>query len=296
MRTEPQPGDVILFARVRDGKFASRLIQRATGSWYTHSIVALGDDRYAHAIPRKIGSVEIIEGDKALAELIETGTSADLFRPKEPPDLGNLNKSVQDFFDRSRVPSVRTEWPCKRINKYPSVFFSDGNLLALFIAREFQKEKSLLKTVDGKRLRNAAIVAAEDGESRQIFCSSFVHRVLAQAGCYLAPPPPGESYVDLTGFATDVPVYEPLGPSWPIEWLTNRIRNALEFVDVDVQTFTTIDDVLRSIKCHYKNETPVPEVLHWANFLTPSDLAESSSLECVASRRRQRSGKLPGWR
>ncbi len=296
MTTKPQTGDVLLFAIMKKASPISDAIQQITGSWYSHAIVVLEEGRYAHSVPGKSGAVAFIEGDAALEELVKSGTFVDLYRPLQPPDPAMLLAAVEDFDLRAREDSQDHDWPCGKINRHPSVFYSDGNLLALTIARVAQKDPELKNTNRGRRLFNAAVVAAEDGDDRRIFCSSFVHRVLDKAGTYLQPPNPDLSFLNRSAFVTDSTAYRGLGPSFLTDWLNRWLEKALGLVDLDPQSLKTVSQVLGSINCHYNNRTPLPEPLHWANFVTPADLGESESLRRIARRSRLPNGRLEPWK
>lgn len=181
----------------------SKAIQEVTGSWCSHAIVVLDEGLYAQSVPHKSAAVEIIEGDAALEDLVEIGTSIDLYRPLRRPDAGQLLLAVEDFHARGSEAPRDHQWPRRKFNHHPTVSYSDGNLLALIIARIAQKDPDLKDTEIGRRPFNAAVVAAEDGDDRRIFCSSFVHRVLDRAGVYIEPPSPDLSFLDLSGFVTD---------------------------------------------------------------------------------------------
>ncbi len=285
---EAEPGDIVLVARLKGAAWVSKAIQRYTGSWYSHALVALGDGRYAHAIPAPGGSVVVLD-EAQLSRLITSGPVYDLFRPAAPPDPGRLEAAVAELHARARADAPKRESPCGFISALPAAVFSDGNLVALGALKFFENHPNALRLPYARRLRNALLVAAEDGEGR-LLCSGFVHRVLDLAGARPAAPPPGAAFLDLTDFPTDeLPM---LGPPAVYEWLRRKLWETLDF---DPLALRTCEEVAHVVACHFGRQTPVPEPLHRANFTTPGDLGLSPSLRKVASRFRLPNLADTGW-
>jgi len=285
-----RPGDVLLVAYMKHARWVSRLIQKVSGSWYSHAMVALGDGRYAEARPARGGNVVIHESDDELSSIIHDDALYDLYRSDVEIEADRLSSVVESYRERAIEPPAAHMTVCGRISKSPGVIFSDGNLLALCALRFCQRGKEWLLAFErGRRAHNAMIVTAEDGEGR-LLCSSFVHRVLDATGARPAAPSPEEAFIDLSGFPTDEPVT--LGGAAIFEWLLDELTAGLDFNWRSVQTCT---DVLHLMRCHYERATPVPTPLHVANFVTPGDLAKSPSLRKVASRFRLPNGEDSGW-
>jgi hypothetical protein len=255
-------------------------------------MIALGGGRYAHARPGPGGNIVIVGSDKELATLIHGGSIYDLFRPEVRPPVDRLLAVVDEFRARSMEPPSANLSACGRISRYPGVIYSDGNLLALALLRACQTCPLLLGAASGQRLRDAVLVAAEDGEGR-VLCSGFVHRVLDAAGARPVAPPFSKAFIDLSDFPTDEPQLEVLGSPFLFDWLLKKLVHIL---DLDQQTLRTCETVLHVISCHWDRRTPVPVPLHMANFLTPGDLAFSPSLHKVASRYRLPNGGDAGWK
>lgn len=287
----PVSGDVLLVARLRQAGWVSRLIQKYTVSWYSHALVALGDGRFAHAVPGKDEAVRIVASDTELKQLIKWGSVYDLYRPDRPPQTAALLESVAHFQSKDfRAREVRTN-PCERISSQPGYIFSDGDLLALLLLRLCQKS-SLADESATRRLINAIVAAVEDAQGR-LFCSGFVHRVLEAGGSRPVAGPPSSAFVDLSDFITDEPVLRTMGPSALFDRLVEMLQG---MTDMNPHSLPTCREVAAAVLCHHGRETPVPEPLHMANFFTPSDLGISPSLTKIASRYRRPNGEVTPWK
>ena len=284
-----RPGDVLLVAYMKHARWVSSLIQRISGSWYSHAMVALGEGRYAEARPARGANIVIHESEDALSAILHDDTLYDLYRAETPPDPERLWSVVEDYRTRAVEPATTRTTKCGTLSKSPGVIFSDGNLLALLVLRAIQQAEWPLAFARVRRARDAILVTAEDGEGRML-CSGFVHGVLDGAGARPAAPPPDETFINLRDFPTDEPVT--LGGSTIFEWVLDKVTAGLDF---DWRSIQTCKDVLHLWKCHFDRGTPVPDPLHVANFVTPGDLARSPSLQKVATRQRLLNGEDSGW-
>lgn len=291
MAVTPEPGDVVLVARLREASWISRAIQRTTGSWYSHALIHLGQDRYAHALPKRGGSITVMETDAELAGNIVDYVLYDLFRPASAPSPEDLLSAVEHYQARAAEWLVTHINPCGRVAESPGMIFSDGSLLVLSLIRWVDDLPPPVRRLRRMRLlRDALLVTANDKDGR-LFCSEFVHRVLDAAGARPKPPPAGKAFIDLGDLPTDEPALEVLGVDDLFDWLHERLWACFDF---DQRSLQTCGEVLHTIKCHYQLQTPVP-TLEMGNFLTPNDLALSPSLHKIASRYRLINGDDTGW-
>lgn len=291
MRHEAEAGDVVLVARTYDARLVSRGIRKLTGSWYTHAMVALGQGRYAHSIPGE-ASVVLVENETQMSRLMSTGAVHDLFRPQEPADSLELEKTVRALHAKSQAIRAPGEsWPCAHPPDDAAAYYSDGHIVALALLRLFQQTPELLTRPGAMNLHDALIVTAEDADGH-LSCSSFVHRVLDESGARPKAPPSGQAFIDLSDFPTDEPVVRGLFPGPAKGWLLKKMK---ELVDADKQSVDSCKRVLATVECHLWNATPVPDRLRVGNFVTPSDLSLSPSFERLASRYRLPNGEETGW-
>jgi hypothetical protein len=287
---QPEAGDVLLVARIREASWVSHVIQKFTASWYSHALVALGDGRFAHAFPGKDKAVEILGSDQSLRRLITWGSVYDLYRPDRSVDSPALWDSVNMFDSESlRFRQVRTN-PCERISREFGYIFSDGDLLALLFLRLCQRSR-FAEGAFCRRLIESIVTAVEDAQGR-LFCSGFVHRALDAAGARPIAPPAADAFVDLSDFKTDEPMLATMGPARLYEWLVQKL---FELTDLDPNSLPTCVQVAAAVTCHMLRGTPVPEPLHMANFMTPADLGISPSLTKIASRYRRPNGDVTPW-
>lgn len=291
MVATPEPGDVVLVARLKEAAWVSRAIQRITRSWYSHALLCLGDDRFAHAVPKRGGSITVIESDEELASEIVDYVLYDLFRPTTRASAGQLHDAVEHYRARAAEWTVAHIGPCGRIAESPGMLFSDGSLLVLGLIRWVDDLPPLVHRLPWTgRLRNALLVTANDKDGR-LFCSEFVHRVLDVAGARPKPPPPGQAFIDLGHLPTDEPDLEVLGVDHLFDWLHEQLWACFDFDERSVQTCA---EVIHTVKCHFQLQTPVPK-LEMGNFMTPNDMALSPSLRRIASRYRLVNGDDTGW-
>lgn len=279
-------------ARVKGARWVSRRIQRITGSWYSHAMIALGDGRYAHAVPKRGGTIELLEGEEEMGTEILDRAMHDLYRPKTAPDPDLLMAAVEDFrILAEEFRPVQTH-PCGGVKETPGMLFSDGSLLVLALLKGLESDRLTDRWwfPRRERLRNALLVTANDSDSR-LFCSEFVHRVLDRAGARPAAPPRGQAFIDLGDLPTDEPKLETMGADYLFEWIRDRLWALFDF---DQRSLVTCSEVVDAWRCHYERRTPVP-VLELGNFLTPSDLSVSPSLRKISSRYRLVNGADSGW-
>lgn len=280
---------MVIVARLGGSRWVSRAIQRVTRSWYSHSLIALGGGRFAHAVPKRGGTITVLETDADLARWIVDDVMYDLYRPEVAPSPERLVEAVEHYRLRAAEWAVK-ENPCGRVAESPGVLFSDGALLVLATLGWLDRWPAWLRAVSTyRRLRSALLVTANDKDGR-LFCSEFVHRVLDVAGARPLAPPRDRAFIDLGDLPTDEPA-PVLGDDYLFEWLQERLMACFDF---DHRSLQTCSEVIHTLKCHYVRRTPVPR-LEMGNFLTPSDLANSPSLRKIASRYLLINGDDTGW-
>lgn len=182
---EPQAGDVILVARVGNSKLVSRIIRRSTDCWYSHALIALGEGRFMHSTPDRMGAAAYINGEDEFREVVGRGNVCDLFRPQTAPDAHAL-RSYAESLNRQSDHAVPAQL---------RVVYSDGILMALALLRWIQRRPRLLATRRGSRLHEALLVATGTARNR-VFCSSLVHELLEAAGSPVAAPPFPHAFVE----------------------------------------------------------------------------------------------------
>lgn len=284
-----EAGDVVLVARLGGSRWVSRAIQRVTRSWYSHSLISLGGERFAHALPKRGGTITVLESDDDLARGIVDDVLYDLYRPEVAPSPDRLVEAVEHYRARAAEWTVN-ESPCGRLAEAPGVLFSDGALLVLATLGWLDRWPEWLRARPRyQRLRDALLVTANDKDGR-LFCSEFVHRVLDAAGARPVAPPKNRAFIDLGDLPTDEPA-PVLGDDYLFEWLQERLMACFDF---DHRSVQTCSEVIHTTRCHYERRTPVPR-LDMGNFLTPSDLANSPSLRKIASRYLLINGDDTGW-
>ncbi|MGI8685754.1 MAG: hypothetical protein ACR2MO_11830 [Acidimicrobiales bacterium] len=266
-------GDVILVEQ--EGGLedpVSELIQRVTGSPYSHTVVVIGQGRFADANPAPEGGNDIRQFDQDVLEsLLGEVKSMSLFCPLiRSADPGKLATAVAQRWRRGNEPGPGR------------VVFSDGALAGLGVLRILQVLPEAVRQRDRcERLRAAAFWALEDGDPR-LFCSEFVHRVLTDAG--QRPTLPVHPIISTAGFPTDEPVHSLMGWMERVEaWLRSRWKELIGKLAFDDDSFETFEKVWRSIQDAYENRR-TPARLEIANFFTPADFASSPSFELTASR------------
>lgn len=286
----PLAGDVVLVAKVVGTPWVSSMIQRHTRSWYAHVLLALGRNRFVHAVPGPQGAIVYLEGGDGLAAYADTGAVYDLYRPKNAPDESVLLACISDLHSLATQDPQTIKLSSGFVTVRRDVVFSDGTILALTFLHKLQQWPNLFESDRAVILRNAVVLSIEDYEGR-LFCSSFVHRVLDAAGSRPAAPPVDESFIDLSGFPTDEKPTR--GPTSQLEnWLKRTLWSLTGF---DPDSITTVREVAAGVRTHYDKGAEIVDKLHVANFVTPADLAKSPSLERIASCFRSPVGNLTPW-
>ncbi len=285
MEIATRAGDVVLLAHGDDKSDpVSLLIQKVTGSPYSHTILCLGDGQYADASPAPNGAADLscFDEERLIAGLDSKAWFL-LLRPSQPAVADTLREAVDVLIDRANATG-------------DPIIFSDGALAGL--GTLVVLGNGLLRSLDEvrghgaasdnvERLRAAIFYALEDGD-RRLFCSEFVYRALTAAGA--RPSLPAQPIVNMRGFPLDDPEHALIGWLESVRlWLQSRWSDIedwlLRRMSLDRDSLKTFDEVWDTIQLAYE-EKRSPKQLTVANFFTPADFKSSSTFDELATKRK----------
>lgn len=266
MTIAPKAGDVMLLESSTPFKQDPWpcLIKRLTKSKFSHSIVVLGQDRFADANPAAKDKGDIQQwGAERLAVTLQKSVGLTLLRPTGQVADEQL---LDAAFERLRKKA-----------DHQDVVFSDGAVFALALLRGLQTAPAWMRELgEVRRLRLATLWVMEThGESR-LFCSEFVYRALTEAG--QQPALPDHPVVPVDDFPT-----EGLAETSDDEFLRLVHAWLMKWLNLDEDSIRTIQETWDGIRDAYKGHRK-PNRIDVGNYFTPQDFAMSGSLRCIATR------------